>query len=247
MKRLFTLTTLFLFFSLCSLSAQTAEEIIDNYLEAIGGKDALSKITALKISGTAKAQGMEFPIVMYQKSPGKQRMDMVFQGQQLTQMAFDGETGWGVNFMTMQTEKWGQEESASMKAEMDFPDPFLNLTDKGYTVSLEGEAAIEGTECFKIKLTKNPVVLEGQEKENFSYHFLDKETFIPVMQQQFIKAGPMKGMTSETYFSDYDKASGVYFAYSIVSKVNGQITASISFSEIEVNPEIDDGFFAFPE
>ena len=247
MKRLFTLSTLFLLFTVGSLSAQTAEEVIDNYLEAIGGKDALSKITSMKITGIAKAQGMDFPIVMYQKAPGKQRMDMVFQGQEITQMAFDGETGWGVNFMTMQTEKWGQEESATMKAEMDFPNPFLNYADRGFSVSLEGEETIEGTECFKIKLIKKPVVVEGKEMENFSYHFLDKESFVLIMLQQFIKSGPMKGTTSQTYFSDYDKAGDVYFAHSIVSKVNGQTTASISFSEIEVNPEIEESLFSFPE
>ena len=247
MKRTFIiLSALFVLFSFQTTTAQTAEEIVDTYLENIGGKDALAQINTLVMSGIAKAQGMEFPMTMYTKAPGKQRLDLNFQGQTMTQMAFDGETGWGVNFMTMEPEKWDQEQSDLTKAQMDFPDVFYDYAEKGYSISLEGEETIEGTECFKIKLTKKPVMVEGKEEENFSYHFFDKETFVPIMQQDFGKVGPMKGMTTETYLSDYDEVGGVYFPHTIVTKIGGQTAADISVSKIEVNSDVEDAMFSFP-
>lgn len=238
---------MFLLFGVQQTQAQTAEEIVDTYLETIGGEDAWTAIKSIKMSGKANTQGMEIPMTMYSKAPGKQRVDINFQGQTLTQMAFDGETGWGVNFMTMEAEKWNQEQSTMAKASMDFPDPFLNYAEKGYSISLEGEESVEGTDCFKIKLTRKPVMVDGKEEENFSYHFFDKETFVPIMQQDFAKAGPTKGMAQETYFSDYQEAGDVYFPYTMTTKINGQTAATISIEEIELNAEVEDKLFDYPE
>lgn len=248
MKKLITtLSALLFLFSIQTLSAQSADEIINTYLENIGGVEALSSVESMKSTGVAKTQGMALPIVMYQKAPGKQRMDFSFQGQTITQMAFDGETGWGMNMMTMAPEKWEQEQSNIVKSMMDFPEVFLNYADKGYQVSLEGEETIDGTECFKIKLTRNPITVDGEEEENFSYYFFDKESNVPIMQQEFVKYGPGKGMSSETFLSDYDEVEGVYYPHTITQKVNGQTAADITLEKIEVNIEIDETTFAFPE
>lgn len=174
-------------------------------------------------------------------------MDMNFQGQELTQMSFDGETGWSTNFMTMKPEKWDAEQSEIMKTEMTFPDVFLNYKDKGYTVNLEGEEEIEGTMCHKVKLTKKPLMVDGKEEENFSYYFFDKETNVTIMQRDFAKVGEMKGQATETFFSDYDEVEGVYFPFTIAQKMNGQAVFSVSVEKAEANVEIDDTKFAFPE
>lgn len=246
-KILFFLPALLLFSGFQTINAQTAEEIIANYLEAIGGKENLSAVTSLKITGKAQAQGMELPITMYQKAPGLMRMDMVFQGKEITQMAFDGEEGWSTNFMTMEAEKWDAEQSAIMKSDMDFLDAFLKYTEKGYAIALEGEETIEGTECHKVKLTKKPVVIDGNEAENFSYYYFDKESFVPIMQQEYAKTGPMKGQATETYFSDYQEAGGLYFPYNISQKFQGQPVYSMAVENIKLNEDMDEGLFAFPK
>ncbi len=230
------------------LQAQEAKEIIDTYLETIGGAEKLEALKTVKIEGKAQAQGMELPITMYQKAPGKQRMDMVFQGQEMTQMAFDGKEGWSVNFMTMEPEKWDAEQSKALAAEMDFPDPFLNYEEKGYTVSLESDSAeVEGTECFKIKLVKKPVTLDGKEHQNFEFHYFDKETNVPIMSESFAKTGPQKGQAIQTYLSDYQEVDGIYFPFSIGQKFNDQPVWDMTVNKMELNVEIDDELFAFPE
>lgn len=246
-KTLALLSALFVFLSFSTLQSQTAESIVDSYIETIGGKKNLEALKSLKLICKAQAQGMELPVTMYQKAPNKQRMDMNFQGQEITQMCFDGETGWSTNFMTMKPEKWDAEQSEIMKTESTFPDPFLNYKEKGYTVSLEGEEEIEGTMCYKIKLTKKPLTIGGEEVENFSYYFIDKETNVTIMQRDFAKVGEMKGQATETFFSDYDEVEGIYFPFTISQKMNGQPVFAVSVEEAKANIDMDDEVFAFPE
>jgi outer membrane lipoprotein-sorting protein len=231
-----------------TVSAQiTAEEIIDTYLENIGGTENLDALENMVLQAQTQAQGMQIPITMYQTADGQQRMDMVFQGREITQMAFDGETGWSTNFQTGQAEKMDAEQSKLMKTQVsDFPDPFLNYEEKGYTVSLEGEEEVEGTMAYKIKLTKDPVTVQGEEVENFTYYYFDKDALVPIMQEDFVKAGPTKGQASRTYSSDFQEVGNVYMPFSITQKMNGQTMFSLEVDEYKVNQELEDGLFAFP-
>lgn len=232
-----------------SLYAQAVESMIDTYLENVGGKEKLAALKTMKLTAKGNAQGMELPVTMYTTANGQQRLDMVFQGQEITQMAFDGKEGWGINFMTGEAEKMDAEQSMLMKEQVsDFPDPFLNYKEKGYTVTLEGEEDVEGTATYKIKLTKKPIVVEGEEVENFSYYYFDKEALVPIMQEDFAKAGPMKGTSTQTFTSDYQEVGdGLYMAHSITQKMNGNPMFSMNVETIELNVEIKDSLFAFPE
>ena len=42
--------------------AQTADEIIDKYVQALGGKDKLTSIQSIVMQGKVSAQGMEIPV-----------------------------------------------------------------------------------------------------------------------------------------------------------------------------------------
>ncbi len=241
------LTCLFCLFIMSSSISQTAEEIVANYLETVGGEEAISNIKTMTLVANSKFQGMEIPIKMYQKAPNMQRMDMIFQGKEITQMCYNGEVGWSTNFMTQEAELWETEDSENMKHQMDFPESFLNYTDKGYTISLDGEKNVDGTDCFKVKLTKKPIKVNGEEVENFSYYYFDKETFVPIMQEEFMHKGPMAGTSTEMYFSDYQEVAGVYQPHSMSQKVNGESMFDMVITEIMINEDIEDSLFAAPE
>lgn len=228
--------------------AQTADEIIDNYFEVIGGKEAMAEIKNTQMNATLKTQGMELPATMINTADGKMRVSFNFQGMDLVQPAFDGETGWQTNMMTMQPEKMDDQTNAMTKDQAaDFPDPFLNYKDKGYTATLEGEETVDGVETYKVKLVKKPLMIEGKEVENATYYFFDKDSGVQIMTRSEAQAGPAKGMTVESYMSDYQEVNGLYFPFAIEQKMNGQTAASIVIEKIELNTEIDDTMFAFPE
>ena len=223
--------------------AQTADEIINNYLENTGGTDAWSALEGTKMIASVTAQGMDIPVEIYQTKDGKQLIKINFQGQDITQVAFDGETMWSTNFMTMQAEKSDTETTENMKKTMkDFPSPFLNYKEKGFTVELLGDETIEGTETFKIKLTQDPIMVDGQEEPNVSYYYFEKENFVPIVVEGEIRQGPAKGQMSKSTMSDYEEVDGLYFPFSMSQ--GGQ---PITIKEIVLNPEIDMALFKFPE
>ncbi len=242
MKIFKTLTIALLLIAISPVSAQTADEIINNYFENTGGKTAWENLQAIKMTATANSQGMEIPVEIYQTKDGKQLVKINFQGQEITQIAFDGETMWTTNFMTMQPEKSDAETTENMKKQMkDFPTPFMNYKEKGFTVELMGKETKEGTETYKIKLTQSPIMVDGVEQPNVSYYYFDTENFVPIVTETEIKDGPMKGQMSVSTMSDYQEVDGLYFPFAL--SMGGQ---GIQLKDVILNPEIDTAMFVFP-
>jgi len=231
-----------------SVNAQTVDEIISNYFENTGGVENWEKIEGLKMNAKVNQGGMEIPIEIVQLKNGKMMTTINFQGQSIKQGVFDGEVLWSTNFMTQKAEKSDEETTNMVKNEMNqFPDPFLNYKEKGFTAELMGTETVDGAETFKIKLTTTPNIIEGKEVPSISYYFFDNENFVPIQVQEEIMDGPGKGMVSEVKMSDYQEAGGIYMPYSMTQGVKGQPGAPITMDSIEINPTIDDSEFAFPE
>ena len=223
--------------------AQTADEIITSYFENTGGMDAWGALNGVLIKGSVNTQGMDIPVDIYQLKDGKQLVKINLQGQEMVQMAFDGETMWTTNFMTMAAEKSDTEATENMKKQSgDFPNPFYNYADRGYTVELMGNETKEGTDTYKIKLTQTPVMVDGKEEANVSYHYFDTENMVIIASESEVKSGPMKGQMSSNTMSDYQEVGGLYFPFDM-----GMAGQSLIVKEIVLNPEIDMAMFAFPE
>jgi len=229
-------------------NAQTAEEIINNYIENTGGMDAWMNIKGMMTTGDAMMGGQTFPFEQSMLSDGRMAVVIDLQGQRFTPQAFDGEQLWSTNFQSMQAEAADKEASENyLKNEAkDFPDPFLKYKENGYKVELAGEETVEGTECYKIILTKNPIMVDGEEKPNVNTYYFDKENFVPIVMESTINQGPMAGMTTQTVYSEYMEAGDVYIPFSITQKFNGQVGQTIKVKDITMNPEVDNSLFQMP-
>jgi len=247
--KLFKIVLIALIFSFSQQNqAQTADEIISTYFENIGGIEKLQAVEGMKMSAKVNQGGMEIPLEIIQLKGGKQMTVINFQGKEIKQGVFDGETLWSTNFMTQKAEKSDKETTDNMKLEInDFLDPFLNYKEKGYSVELLGNETIDGAETFKIKLTKEPVTIDGKEEESVSFYFFDTENFVPIVVQNEIKSGPYKGQMGEAKMSDYQEVDGIYFPFSLSQGLKGQPGQAITLDKIELNPVIDDALFKFPE
>lgn len=245
MKTLKTLFIALLFVSAAPIYAQpSVDEIIDAYFENTGGAEAWENLQGLKMIATASAQGMEIPIEIYQLKDGRQFIKYVFQGQEIVAISFDGETAWSTNFMTMQAEKSDTETTENLKAaaSKSFPSPLFNYKSKGYTAELIGDETIEGTDTFKVKLTMDPITVDGVEEQNIIFWYFEKENMVPIVAEAEVKAGPAKGQMIKDPMSDYQEVDGLYFPFAMSQQ--GQ---PITIKEIFLNPEVDDAMFAFPE
>lgn len=249
MKKLF-ITGAIILSGLTSVFAQSADELVEQYIENIGGREAWDKVEGMQMNAKVAVQGMNLPVEMINLKDGRMAIQFEFQGKKLTQQAFDGENMWSTNFMTMKAEKSESEDLENYKRSMkEFPGALFNYKDLGYTLELmnEGEKeVVEGVECYKLKLTKNPQLVDGEEVDNVEYYFLDAESMVPIVVEAEIKGGPMAGQISQTVFSDYQEVDDVYVAFSMTQKLKDGDGQEIQMESIVLNPEVDDSYFAFP-
>jgi outer membrane lipoprotein-sorting protein len=222
-----------------AMKAQTADEIVEKYLKAIGGADKWKKVESTLMTGKGEAQGMNFPVTMTAMRPNSLRVEIDIQGMKMIQPCFDGTTAWMINPFGGGAEptKMDAEQTKEIAKEQ-FEDKFIDYKAKGHTVTLEGTEEAEGTKCFKLKIAFK----EGGEK----IYFMDVENFIPIMVREFAMTGPNKGQASETVMGDYKEVEGMMMAHSIENKAGGQTQFVMKIEKVEINPKIDKSIFAFP-
>ena len=125
--------------------------------------------------------------------------------------------------MSQQPEKSDQETTDNLKLENnDFPDSFMDYKSKGYSAELIGKETFDGTETFKIKLTKEPKTIDGKKEDDITFYFFDTENYVPIAIQTMITQGPSKGMTMEITMSDYQEVEGLYFPFSQTQGIKDQ-------------------------
>jgi len=226
----------------------TAEKIVETYIENIGGREAWDKVEGTEMTAKVNAQGMEIPLTITNLKDGRSAVVVNFQGMIFYQNMFDGDVFWGTNQMTMKAEKGETEATENVKRLVgEFPGELFTYKEMNYTLELDGEATKEGVECYKLKMKKNSQIVEGEEVDNIVYIYMDKESFVPIMQEEEIMSGQMKGQVSQTLLSDYQEVDGLYFPHSIKQQVEGMGGSEIIIESIKLNPEVEDDLFSFPE
>ncbi len=236
-----------LMISVSSFAQMTADKIITNYFENIGGEESFRNLKGQKMTAEVDAQGMSIPLEIYIMADGRQITKLEVMGMSMSQDAFDGTDAWSTNFMTQEAEKAEAEESENkLRAIGEYPSPLLDYADKGYTAELMEDEVVDGVDCYKLKVTKKPMLVEGEEVENVEYYYFDQESFIPLKTESEMKSGPEKGAMMITLYSDYQEVEGMYFPFSMTFKTEDSDGQLIELDTIELNPVVADDFFSFP-
>lgn len=245
MKLLFSFILIGIFST--SINSQTLDEIISSYYQAIGGVN-WDKVNAMKMSANVEQGGMKIPVEVVATREGKMYTEITLMGNAMIMQAFDGTTMWSTNYMTMEAEKSPSDDTENAKrSAKEFPNALLNYKNLGYQATLIGSETIDGVDCHKIKLEKKTMLSEGKEVPNIEFYYLDKENNVPIQTETEILSGEMKGKISQTKYSDYQEVNGVYIAFSNTSGIKDEMSQTIQFDKIEINPEIDSNKFLFPK
>src|SRR5258706_15091503 len=193
--KLKNLLFLFAFIASGFAQAQTVDEIIAKYFENTGGIEKWKALQGVKITAKLNNQGVELPLVIIQLKDGRQMQSITAQGKEIKQGVYDGSTLWSHNFANMKAEKSDAEATENYKLDIgEFPDPFLNYKERGLKAELLGKETVEGTQTFKIKLTKKPIKVDGIPADNILFYYFDAENLVPIMLESEMKSGPGKGV-----------------------------------------------------
>ncbi len=222
-------------------SEMTLEEVLAMNLEARGGADNIANMKSARFTGKmTMGPGMEVPVVMEWQRPNKVRMDMVLQGQTITQ-AYDGETAWAYMPIMGKTapEKLPKDQAKSLVDTADaIEGPLVNWKEKGNQVEYLGVEEIDGTDGHKLKVT----LKNGNEQ----VIYLDTEYGLEF--KQFSKT-EIQGQTIEveTDIGDYKEVGDLIMAHSMETKVPGApASQTITIDKAEINIDLDADRFSMP-
>lgn len=218
------------------VQAQSADEIINKHVEAIGGKDKLAAIKTIYTEFDLDVMGQQAPGVTYVLSGKGYRNEMDFGGQKIIQVVTD-KGGWGINPMMGQTspEPLPEDQVKMNRANLDPVGPLYNYASKGYKVELAGTEETSGVKAHKLKLTSP----EGPEM----MYFIDPNTYY--ILKTVVKA-KVDGQEMETTlaFSDYKKNDyGYVSAGTTELNLPQGFSLTIKTKKVEVNKEIDPKIF----
>ncbi|MBK9107072.1 MAG: hypothetical protein IPM92_01480 [Saprospiraceae bacterium] len=225
-KIILSISTLFLVSGFAF--AQSADEIIDKYVIALGGKDKLTNLRTIVMEGIVSAQGMEIPVTTTIVHKKGMRIDFSVMGMDAwTIMRPD--SGW--SFMPFS----GQTKPEPIPSEMlkqsanqwDLSGQLYEYTSKGNKVEYLGLDDVEGTECHKLKCV--------DPNGNVSYYLIDPKTYFLVKTITKINAGG-KEMEAETKFSNYKEIEGGFVYPHTVESMNGPM----DLTKISVNVDVPD-------
>lgn len=212
--------------------AQTADEIIDRYIQTLGGKEKMLTLQTVKMDGSINIQGMDVSVITTIKNGIGVRTDISVPGMGEGFQIMNTTKGW--SFMPFQGQASPEELSAddvkSGQSSLDIQGSLVNYKEKGSTVELLGKEKTDGVDAYKLKLTSKA--------GRVSTIFIDAANYqrIKVIAKAKTPAGEED---METTFGDFRKnADGFLFPY---TQTNARGT--IVFSNIETNKPVDDKIF----
>jgi outer membrane lipoprotein-sorting protein len=216
-------------------TADAAEKIIDHYIEAVGGAEAIQKITSRVEKGTISFGPQQLPVEVLAKAPNK-RVSMVHtpNGDSIT--AFDGHAGWIGN----PGPRPPREMSAPENEAFGFDSTFYLPTElkKMFAQFRVRPAAdkIGGHDVYQL-IGANP----GKPPMRL---FFDKESGLLVRSVRYADT-PLGRNPTQVDYADYRAQDGIKVPFQwTVARPLGRFT--IQITELQQNVPVDDKKFEKP-
>lgn len=207
----------------------TALTIMEDYIEAIGGKSAVDNVNTLMINAEVTIEGAPFkPIaVLKSKSPNKMSMEMSIAGMgTIMKQKFDGNTGYA--------------EQQGMKQPMSEEDITEQSSQKGLfpeahysseEIELVSLGDLDGNDAYKIKVIGT--------KESFRYY--DASTGL-LLKEESTEEAQGQSFTSVTIHSDYKEVNGVLIPFSRQITTGPQVIG-FNANQVLINSGVTDEDF----
>lgn len=237
----------------------TVDQILNNYIKAIGGKEALEKIISRTATGTYEISpaGIKADLELYAKSPNSLLLKVKVSKSQIIQRAFNGKDGWAQELQGDIRTIEGTELEL-LKSKADFYKA-LHLKDLYPQLKFLEKKQIEIT--GKAKTEKKQVYVLESKKENSPTErfYFDVESSLLLrndIDTEIPKAVKKEGsplfesqkavVPIEVYFEDYKEIDGVKIPL-ITRQSIDENNIIIRLNKVEHNKPIADSLFNQPE
>lgn len=226
-------------------SAQTADEVIEKSIAAMGGRAAMEKIKTRSMVGdialTTPAGDIPGTVEITNAAPNKSRtvikadLSAFGAGPLVVDQRFDGTNGYVLDTMQGNRDITGNQLD-NMRANA-FPHTFLSYKPMGIAVKLIGTEKVGDRDAF--------VLLFEPTVGSAARQFVDAETFLPVKTVLRANIPPVGDIEQTAIASDFREVDGVKVPHKIV--VTSPATGfTMTFSKITNNVAVDEKSFVKP-
>jgi photosynthetic reaction center cytochrome c subunit len=217
-----------------STTALTADDVIQKYVAAMGGADAIRKITSRVAKGSILVGDSQTPIEVLTKAPNK-RVTITKSGNSESFTAFDGNAGWmGSTGRLARSMSPAESGASALDAEFAIA---LRLKEL-FPQIRRGNAQRIGDAMCEVLIGSGP----GRPPVRL---YFDQKSGLLVRMLRYAET-PVGRNPTQIDYADYRDADGVRIPFRwTLSRVNGRFT--IQIADVKSNVPLDDAKFAKPE
>jgi len=208
-------------------TTDSADLIINKYMDALGGKEKLESIRTIYMEGTLLARGQKITTKTWVINNKESRSESTNSG--FTQWNIvHTDSAWSFNPARGQKfpEPWPRDRVKIARASLDIAGSLVDYKNKGYTVEYKGIEQIEGSDTYKIEEKLNESVTKT--------FYIDLDSWLIIRVRSKFTT-PNRVNYSNSDYGNYQKTKDGY--------VFPMQTGDLKFSKIEVNTDIDNNLF----
>jgi zinc protease len=205
----------------------TTQTVLDSYVKALGGKDAIAKVKDATSTGKITSQYGSIDVTAVNKYPDKSFQMLTMNGSPLQKDIFDGKAG---KTMGMQGDA-AYSEKEVLDAKVDASFAFENdLAALGMQANLLGIDLLDGKDAYKVEYTY------PSGKKAYAWYSVNTGLKVKTI---VIAESEQGSMEIATTYSDYRAVNGVMFAFYVKT-----MFGDLVFDKIETNTGVKDDYFS---
>jgi hypothetical protein len=219
-----------------SQALPTVDQILEKFVTAVGGRDAMEKVTSRLSTGTVEIPdaGLSGSITLSEKAPNKSLAVIELGAMGVIRDGSDGVVAWESSDQGGLRDKSGAELADSLRGSTFNSE--LKLKSLYKTLVVTGKEAVEGKDAF--------VVLATPTEGAATRMYFDAQSGL-IVKQSSSRETPQGPIDVDVMLGDYRAVGGVKMPYS-VRQITSMFTIVIKLTEIKQNVPIDDVIFKRP-
>jgi hypothetical protein len=210
--------------------AISAFKLIEDYLQALGGKAELKKINSVKTTLSMEMMGQQIAGTDIKLAPNKQATEMKMGTMTVFKKVFDGTKGY--------QGQMGQKKDFDEKEIKEALDergviPQLSYIGADFTASYLGTGKVGTEDAYKLKITK------PSGKTSVEYYSMKTSL---LLREESNATTPKGEVSVTTDYSNYKKVGNVLFPFTI-TQVVGEQEIVMNATDIKVNEGVTEADF----
>jgi len=210
----------------------TADQVVEDYLNAIGGRTKLDAVQDMQSTSSMSLQGMAFAMKTYQKGRNKYAVELMMNGQVMNKQTYDGIQG-SLSAMG-QVENLEGEQLNDLKEQALFCKEATYKTG-GYKSTLKGMEVINGNNAYVLEI-------ERPDGKKITEYY-DSKTSLKIREISTGKGMDGAPNIQTVDMGDYKEVNGVKLPYTMTVSGPFPVPFKVTVSEIKLNAGVDDSMF----